>query len=161
MHNPKLQAVQRQSTVERLFGRDAGATGAAEKPGEDSPLDRSSYCILRGRIEPLPSLEVINRQGETRLFPWSYFGGANLNYPGELVLIFDGPEGSSHITVSGRCLDRELLDGVKLQRVSWIRELDQLAAAGAAQADPNEPVVTGIWIAGGGREWSRNSGQAR
>src|SRR5215469_15351680 len=113
MHNPKLQAVQRQSTVERLFGREGSATGATEKPGEESPLDRKSYCILPGRIESLPSLELINRQGESRLFPWSYFGGANLNHPGELVLIFDGPEGSSYITVSGRWLDQELLDGVK------------------------------------------------
>ncbi len=160
MHNPKLQAVQRQSTVERLFGRD-GAAMAAEKPEEESALVRKSYCILRGRIETLPCLEVVNRQGETRLFPWSYFGGASMDHPGELVLIFDGPEGSSRITVSGRRLDRELLAGVKLQRVSWIRELEELAAAGVAQADPNEPVAMGIWIAGGGREWLRGAAPPR
>jgi hypothetical protein len=168
MHNPKLEAARRQTTVERLFGKD-GKTSQAEGAEEEkqdgkqdeNPLERKSYCILRGRIEPLPSLEVINRQGETRLFPWSYFGGANLNHPGEMVLIFDGPEGSSRITVSGRCLDRELLGGVKSQRVSWIRELEELAAAGAAHADPIEPVATGIWIAGGGREWSRGAGRPR
>ncbi len=161
MHNnPKLQAAQRQSTVERLFGRDGAAVAAAEKPDEDSPLLRKSYCILRGRIEALPCLELVNRQGETRLFPWSYFGGASMDHPGELVLIFDGPEGSSRITVSGRRLDRELLAGVKSQRVSWIRELDELAAAGAAHADANEPVATGIWIAGGGREWNRGAAPA-
>jgi hypothetical protein len=134
-------------------------TTAQEEPEKaqqpETPLVRKSYCILRGRLETLPCLELANRQGETRLFPWSYFGGANLDHPGELVLLFDGPEGSTRITVSGRRLELELLGGVKSQRVSYIHELDDLAAAAVTHADPNEPVVTGIWIKGGGREWSR------
>jgi hypothetical protein len=28
-----------------------------------------------------------------------------------------------------------------------------------ARSDPAAPVVTGIWIKGGGREWSRGPGQ--
>jgi hypothetical protein len=164
MHNPKLDALHRQrqqSHAERLFGKDAAlpepaaadAVAVAEPAGEDDVV-RRSYCILRGRHIALPSLELKNRRGQTRLLPWHYFGGANLDHPGELVLLFDGPEGSCQVTVSGRGLDRELLQGVKAQRVSWIGELDDLAAAGVARADPAEPVVTGIWIKGGGREWS-------
>src|SRR6516162_6863252 len=101
MHNPKLDAEQRhqraQSHAERLFGteplpvaetpEEAVATG----PAAEGDIDRKSYCILRGRIEALPSLELRNRRGQTRLIPWPYFGGAGLDHPGELVLFFDGP----------------------------------------------------------------------
>ena len=171
MHNPKLDALQRQrqqTNVERLFGKDAALPEppppAAEPVAEaaaEGDVVRRSYCILRGRIEMLPSLELKNRRGQTRLIPWHYFGGASLDHPGELVLLFDGPEGSCQVTLSGRGLDRELLEGVKAQRVSWICELDDLAAAGVARSDPAEPVVTGIWIKGGGREWSRGPAPSR
>jgi hypothetical protein len=169
MQNPKLDALQRQrqTNVERLFGKDAApaAEVAEALPVPDAATEgdvvRRSYCILRGRIEILPSLELRNRRGQTRLIPWNYFGGASLDHPGELMLLFDGPEGSCQVTVNGRGLDRELLEGVKAQKVSWIRELDDLAAAGVARSDPAEPVVTGIWIKGGGREWSRGTPQSR
>jgi hypothetical protein len=168
MHNPKLDALQRQqrqqSHAERLFSKDplppptpvavetrAGAESAAHTTA-DGDVVRKSYIILRGRIEALPSLELKNRRGQTRLFPWHYFGGASLDHPGELVLIFDGPEGSCQVTLHGRGLDVELLGGVKAQKVSLICELDDLAAAAGVRA--GEPVVTGIWIKGGGREWS-------
>jgi len=168
MHNPKLEALQRQrqqSHAERLFSKDAvppeppaeaALVGEAAAEGD---MVRRSYCILRGRIEMLPSLELRSRRGQLRLIPWHYFGGANLDHPGELVLLFDGPEGSCQITLSGRGLDRELLEGIKAQKVSWICELDDLAAAGVARSDPAEPVVTSIGIKGGGREWNvrRNS----
>ena len=174
MHsNPKLNALQQQrqqSHAERLFGKDAGlplpppeaaseaaaATGSVTGTAAENEVVRRSYCILRGRIEALPSLELKNRRGQTRLIPWHYFGGASLDHPGELVLIFDGPEGSCQVTVSGRGLDLELLEGIKAQKVSWIVELDELTAADVARKDPKEPVVTGIGIQGGGREWSRS-----
>ncbi|SRR5579884_242274 len=174
MHNPKLDALQRQrqqSHAERLFGKDASLptppvaveTRPVEESGAKTTADgdvvRRSYIILRGRIEVLPSLELKNRQGQTRLFPWHYFGGANLDHPGELVLIFDGPEGSSQVTVGGRGLDVELLEAVKAQKVSLICELDDLSAAAAGRS--GEPVVTGIWIKGGGREWTRAAGHSR
>jgi hypothetical protein len=171
MHNPKLDALQRQrhqSHAERLFGKAAATpeivpdaepdveseAESVSKPAEGE-VERKSYCILRGRIEMLPSLELRNRQGQTRLIPWHYFGGASLDHPGELVLFFDGPEGSCQITLTGLGLDRELLEGVKAQKVSWIQELDDLTAASVARKDPAAPVVTGIWIKGGGREWTR------
>jgi hypothetical protein len=167
MHNPKLDVLQRQSAVERLFGKEGAAPAdpadAGEKHEEDSALVRKSYCILRGRIEVRPVLKVMNRQGEIRLFPWSYFAGANMNHPGELVLLFEGAESSSAITVSGRGLDRELLEGIEANRVAWIRELDELVAASLAAAEPAEPVVTGIHVKEGGvsREWSRGAGPSR
>lgn len=170
MHNPKLDALQRQrqqSHAERLFGKEpmpvveAREEAVATKPPAESDIVRKSYCILRGRIEMLPSLELKNRRGQTRLIPWHYFGGASLDHPGELMLIFDGPEGSCQVTINGRGLDRELLEGIKVQKVSWICELDDLAAASVVQSNPAEPVVTGIWIKGGGREWSRAAGSSR
>jgi hypothetical protein len=176
MHNPKFDSLQRQqrqpSHAERLFGKDvslppppatavetrAEAESAAPTTADEKVV-RKSYLILRGRIEPLPSLELKNRQGQTRLFPWHYFGGADLDHPGELVLLFDGPEGSSQVRLGGRGLDVELLEGVKTQKVSLICELSELEAAAATR--DGEPVVTGIWIKGGGREWSRAAGHFR
>lgn len=173
MHNPKLDALQRQrqqSHAERLFGKDplpappvAVETRPEEESGAKTTTDgdvvRKSYIILRGRIEALPSLELRNCRGQTRLLPWHYFGGANLDHPGELVLTFDGPEGSCQVTISGRALDVELLEGIKAQKVSVIWELDELSAATAARA--GEAVVTGIWIKGGGREWDRAVARSR
>lgn len=174
MHNPKFDALQRQrqqSHAERLFGKDASQppppvaaeTRAVAESGADTATGgdvvRKSYIILRGRIEALPSLELKNRQGQTRLIPWHYFGGASLDHPGELVLTFDGPEGSCQVTLQGRGLDVELLEGVKAQKVSLICELDELGAVAAARA--GEPAVTGIWIKGGGREWSRAARHSR
>jgi hypothetical protein len=180
MPNPKFDALHRQrqqSHAERLFSKEplppapqqvaevaetrAGAEESFVHTSTDDTLKRRSYIILRGRIEPLPSLELKNRRGQTRLLPWNYFGGANLDHPGELVLFFDGPEGSCQVTVNGRGLDVELLDGIKAQKVSLIQELDDLAVAAVAREDPDEPVVTGVWIKGGGREWSRPAGHGR
>jgi hypothetical protein len=169
MLNPKLDALQRQrqNHVDRLFSKDAAPpetvpeAGPVPEAAPEGDIERRSYLILRGRIEALPALELKNRRGQTRLLPWTYFGGASLDHPGELVLYFDGPEGSCQVTLNGRGLDRDLLAGVKAQRVSWIQELDDLAAAGVARSDPAEPVVTGIWIKGGGREWSRGAGPSR
>jgi hypothetical protein len=173
MHsNPKLTALQRQqSHAERLFGKDSPLpppppVAAETQAGEESNVVRTiegdvvrkSYIILRGRIEALPSLELKNLQGQTRLFPWNYFGGADLNHPGEVVLIFDGPEGSSRVTLGGRGLDVELLEGIKAQKVTLICELSELDAAAATRN--KEPVVTGIWIKGGGREWTRAAGRS-
>ena len=170
MHNPNRDALQRQrqpSHAERLFGKDAPlpepspAAAPSGEPAAEGDVVRRCYGILRGRIEMLPSLELRNRKGQVRLVPWSYFGGASLDHPGELVLFFDGPEGSIQVTIKGRGLDGELLAGVKAQRVSWICELDDLTAAGVARSDPAEPVVTGIWIKGGGREWGRAAAPSR
>lgn len=166
MYNPKLDALERQrqpSHAERLLGKDAGtassppplASAGGEVAGGEADVVRKSYVILRGRIEALPSLELRNRRGQTRLVPWLAFGGASLDHPGELVLFFDGPEGSCQITLGGRGLDQELLEGVKAQKVSLIQELDELTAAAVARVDPAEPVVAGIWIQGGRREWDR------
>lgn len=161
--SPKL-VIPRPSTVERLLGREPAAeaperteAGAASVAEGDGELARRSYVILRGRIESLPSLALVNRRGQTRLIPWQYFAGASCDHPGELVLLFDGPEGTCRVTLSGRGLDGELLEGIKAQKVSLIRELDELAAAAAGQA--GEPAVTGVWLKGGGREW--NPGPAR
>lgn len=127
MLNPKHPALQRQrqpSHEERLFGKDAAppeppttAEPVVERAAE-SDVVRRCYCILRGRIEAPPSLELKNRRGQIRLIPWHYFGGASLDHPGELVLLFDVPEGSCQVTLTGRGLDRELLEGVKAQIVS-------------------------------------------
>ncbi len=75
------------------------------------------------------------------------------------MIIFDGPEGSSRITLLGHGLDVELLEGIKAQKVSVICELADLDAAAALRV--GEPAVTGIGIKGGGREWSRAAGPAR
>ncbi len=180
MFSRKLEREERPSEAEELFGKDAAAWAArtarpgpavvppvadatprADSPEQVPPLERRSYRILRGRVENLRSLSVINRQGQKRVFPWNYFGGASMDQPGELVLIFDGPEGSSTITVSGKDLDVELLPGIEANRVEWICELDDLTAAAVAKGDPTEPMVRGAWIVGGGREWSRAAAPAR
>jgi hypothetical protein len=85
-----------------------------------------------------------------------------MDHPGELVLLFEGAA-SYTIRISGRGLDRELLAGIEAQRVAWIRELDDLVAAGVAQADPDEPVVTGIYIMQeiASQVWSRGAGPSR
>ena len=77
------------------------------------------------------------------------------------MLTFDGPEGSCQVTISGRALDMELLEGIKAQKVSLICELDELVAADVARKAPAEPVVTGIGIKGGGREWGRGAARLR
>ena len=160
MLNPKPNALQRQrqqSHADRLFGKDTASPepSPAAEPAAEGDVVRRSYCILRGRIEAMPSLELRNRRGQTRLIPWHYFGGASLDHPGELVLTFDGPDGSCQVTLHGRGLDVELLEGVKAAKVSLICELDDLAAAVAVRA--GEPVVKGIFIKGGGREWGRGA----
>jgi hypothetical protein len=171
MHDPKANPLPRQrqqSQVERLFGKDpppppsspSQPVAQAAEPAAEGDVSRLSYLILRGRIESPPALELRNRRGQARLIPWNYFGGASLDHPGELVLTFDGPAGPCQVTVSGRGLNVDLLEGVKEQRVSWIQELDELAAAAVARTDPAEPVVTGIRIEGGGREWSRGAAPA-
>jgi len=171
MHNPKLDALrQKQSAVERLFGKDAAgpepppAEVPAPQPANEDDLVRKSYCILRGRFQLRPTLKVINRQGAIRLFPWSYFAGANVDHPGELVLLFEGADASSTITLRGHGLDGELLEGFEAHRVEWVKELDELVAAGAvAAAASGEGVVTGIHIKQGSvsREWSRGAGSSR
>jgi hypothetical protein len=55
-------------------------------------------------------------------------------------------------------LDVELLEGIKAQKVTLICELSELDAAAATRN--KEPVVTGIWIKGGGREWTRAAGRS-
>jgi hypothetical protein len=67
------------------------------------------------------------------------------------------------VTISGRGLAGELLDGLQSEKVEWIQELEELVAAGVAKADPAEPVVTGIYIREGSvsREWSRGASPAR
>ncbi len=174
MLSHKVKPEQTQGAAELLFGKDAAKpwterTAAeegnapplppppAEKEHEEPALERESYRILRGRIENLRSLKLVNCRGQSRVFPWSYFAGADMDHAGELVLIFDGPKGSSTITTSGKGLEVELLPAIEANRVEWIRELNELAAAGVAKKDPNEPVVRGIKIVGGGREWSRDT----
>jgi hypothetical protein len=180
MLNHKLKASQASGAAELLFGKDAGKPWAERTAAEDGhpppppppavaakdddvpALERASYRILRGRIEHLRSITFVNRQGQRRVFPWSYFAGANMDQPGELVLLFDGPEGSSSITVSGGGLDEELLPGIEACRVEWIHEVgDALSVAGVVAKRPTEPVVTGIWIVGAGREWSRGAPLAK
>jgi hypothetical protein len=167
MHsNPKLGPIQRQSAVARLLGDGAKGTTAGgpeqEEEGNEKaeatelpPIERRSYCILRGRFRTPEDLELIGRQGKRRLFDWDGLTGANLDDPGRLVLhVMRGSE-SYTVTICGRGLDQELKDGVKARRVAWVQELDELAAAAVAKADPTEPVVTGIHIVKGSvsSEW--------
>ena len=105
MFSHKVRPGQTQGAAELLFGKDAAkpwtertATEegvapppppppppAAETEPEEPALERQSYRILRGRIISLPSLRLTNRQGQSRVFPWSYFGGAGMDHPGELA----------------------------------------------------------------------------
>jgi hypothetical protein len=103
----------------------------------------------------LPSLELRHRQGKNRLFDWDGVTGANLDDPGRLVLHVQRGSEAYTVTITGRRLDVELKDGIARKRVEWIEELDELAAAAAARADPTEPVVTGIHIVKGSvsSEW--------
>jgi hypothetical protein len=169
MFNRKLETSQRLDAAEELFGKEepgpwtqrtaavqeSPAAANTQNPQEEEALVRRSYRILRGRIEHLRSLTVMNRQRQRRVIPWNYFGGASMDLPGELVLTFDGPEGSSTVTVHGDGLDKELLPGVEANRVEYIHELDDITAADVRRKFPGEPVVTGIHIAGGKREWNR------
>jgi hypothetical protein len=174
MHtNPKLDASQRQRAAEELFSPEVPARtwtpravpGGPEEPEPEdtTPLERKSYCILRGRIELLPTLELRNRRGQKRLFDWDGVTGANLDDPGQLVLHVQRGGEPYTITVSGRGLDVELVDGICDKRVEWIAELDELAAAAVVKADPTEPVVTGIYIAKGSvsSEWGPGAPPAR
>jgi len=167
MHsNPKLGPIQRQSAVARLLGDGAKGTtaGGPEQEEEDNekaeatelpPIERRSYCILRGRIERLESLELYNCRSQTRGFDWDDIVGHNLDDPGRLVLHVQRGSESYTVTIVGRGLDTELKAGIKRKRVDWIAELDELAAAAVAKADPTEPVVTGIHIVKGSAssEW--------
>jgi hypothetical protein len=172
MHNPKLAAMQRQNTVARLLGKEEPARpappdsgGQQEKPAEKaekSDVVRRSYCILRGRIEPLSKLRLINRQGEAALVDYGAITWVNLRPDGALVLrVTDGEPYT--VTISGQGLAGELLDGLQDEKVEWICELEGLAAAAATRADPAEGVVTGIYIKEGSvsREWSRGAGPSR
>jgi hypothetical protein len=168
MRNPKLASMQRQTAVERLFGKEVPAPvvpeepAAAEKQSQDSELVRKSYCILRGRIEPLSKLRLVNRQGEAALVDYSSITWVNLRPSGDLVLrVSDGEPYT--VTISGRGLGGELFDGLQDEKVEWVQELEPLVAAGVTNADPAEPVVTGIYIREGSvsREWSRGAGPAR
>jgi len=157
MLNPKLRAVQKQSAVQRYLGEGeppAAPPVEADKADLDGLLERKSYCILRGRLELLPSLRLVNRQGRVRSFDYSSLTGVNLDTPEELHIHFEGRELFT-LTIAGKSLDRELLEALEWKRVLWIRELDDLVAAGVRKTEPNEPVVTGIRITKGSvtREW--------
>src|SRR5206468_1780217 len=122
------------------------------------PVERAAYRILRGRMEPLSKLRLISRQGEKMLVDYGCITWVHARSPGELVLrVIDGDPYT--ITISGKDLDGELLDGLQDEKVEWICELDELSAAAAARADPAAGVVSGIWIKEGSvsREWSRGS----
>src|SRR5262249_11383727 len=80
---------------------------------------------------------------------WDDIVGHNLDDPGRLVLHVQRGSESYTVTIVGRGLDTELKAGIKRKRVDWIAELDELAAAAVAKADPTEPVVTGIHIVKG------------
>jgi len=156
MHNPKLAAVQKLSAVQRYLGDGKGEDASGIVAKAEPPLERFSYCILRGRFEQLPSLELRNRQGQVRSLDYSGITGINMDAPDELVLHYEGRECYT-IKIGGKDLDKELLAGVENKRVVWTQELDELEAAKARKDDPTEPVVTGIGIAKGivSREWTR------
>jgi hypothetical protein len=168
MHNPKLAAMQKQSAVERLFGSEVSAAAATpladvvEQYRENDELVRKSYRILRGRLEPLAKLRLISRQGEAALIDYGSITWVNLRPSGDLVLRISDGEAYT-VTISGRGLAGELLDGLQRERVEWVRELDELVAAGVVRTDSTEPVVTGIYIKEGAvsREWSRGAGPSR
>jgi hypothetical protein len=168
MHHPKLAGLQKQTAVERLFGKEVPAQAVPVEPAAaattaaESELLRKSYRILRGRLEPLSKLRLVNRQGEAALVDYSSITWVNLRPSGDLVLrVSDGEPYT--VTISGRGLGGELFDGLQDEKVEWVQELEPLVAAGVAKADPAEPVVTGIYIREGSvsREWSRGAGPAR
>jgi hypothetical protein len=146
-------AVQRQSAVQRYLSAATVAEGDAEAIDEGL-LERKSYCILRGRREMLTTLRLINLQGRVRSFDYSGFTGVNLDSPDALVLHYESRELFT-VTIRGRLLDGELLEGLEWKRVLWIRELDELVAAGVRKHEAQEPLVTAIRIAKGSvsREW--------
>lgn len=167
MHNPKLDALRRESAsnVERLFGVPGPAVARAlpapellaAQADEESPLVRKSYCILRGWRQSLSRLRLISRQGEIALVDYGSITWVNFRQSGDLVLRVNDGEPYT-VTLRGQGLGGELLDGLQRERVEWIRELDALVAAGISRDDPEQPVVTGIHIAEGSvsRAWSRN-----
>jgi hypothetical protein len=179
MFNPKRVTIETPSNAEALFGPEAERSWAvrterAAQPAampevapsgqeaQQQPLERKSYRILRGRIEPLSKLRLVSRQGEMALIDYGCITWVNVRSPGELVLRVNDGEPYT-VTISGRGLAGELLDGLQDEKVEWIGELNELEAAQAARtASEGEGVVTGIWIKEGSvsREWSRG-GQKR
>jgi hypothetical protein len=168
MHNPKQAAIRKpsESAVERLFSKEGGGPAAPEPvtpapappPKDDADLERQSYRILRGRVEPLTKLRLISRQGEAALVDYGILTWVNLRPDGSLVLHVDAREPYT-ITISGTGLTGELLDGLQDERVEFIQELEELAAAKAAKDEPGAGIVTGIFIKEGSesREWSRGA----
>jgi hypothetical protein len=166
MHNPKLAAVHKQSAVERLFSKEAAEavplrdpaealSGGKGEEEEDNPLERKCYLILRGWRRPLAKLRLISRQGEAVLVDYGSITWVNLRPNGNLELRVNDGEPYT-VTLSGRRLSGELLDGLQREHVEWICELEELAAAKAAKDEPEAGVVTGIFIKEGSvsREWS-------
>ena len=167
------------ASAEVLFGKDAAGRGRrrqrtgrrartpppppppakTEEREELEPLERQSYRILRGRILSLPSLRLTNRQGQSRVFPWSYFGGASMDHPGELQLIFDGPEGSSTITVSGKAPGRGA--AARHRKESGGVDLRAGRPGRPRAASKNDPMAPGGDRAGDpgrcAREWTRGA----
>src|SRR5437870_5470468 len=107
MFSRKLSAEQTPSEAEVLYGKDAGtawaartapaaappvadvtplATESTESVETLPPVERTSYRILRGRIEPLSKLRLISRQGEKALVDYGCISWVNARSPGELVL---------------------------------------------------------------------------
>lgn len=117
-------------------------------------LERKSYCILRGRFEQLPSLELRNRRSQVRALDYSGITGVNMDGPDKLVVHYEGRECYT-ITIEGAGLDQELLEGLESKRVLWVQELDELEEAKARKDNQDEPVVREIGIAKGmvSREW--------
>jgi|GEM_PF-6236562 len=154
MLNPKLRAAQKQSAVQRYLGEGEAPAAPPAEADQEGLLERKSYCILRGRLELLPSLRLVNRQGRVRSFDYSSLTGVNLDSPEALLIHFEGRDLFT-LTITGKSLDRELLEALEWKRVLWIRELDDLIAAGVQKTEPDEPVVTGIRITKGSvsREW--------
>lgn len=132
----------------------AGGQAAAAATAEDRPLERKSYCILRGRFQPLLAVRLINRQGRVRSFDYGQLAGVTMDRPDELLLHIEGQECYT-VSIQGKDLDAELLEALDNRRVLWVSELDELEAAGVRKEAPAEPVVTLIRISKGSvsREW--------
>src|SRR5690242_4169339 len=105
MLNRKMEAGQGQSAADELFGPQAerswagrtvppptpaAAEGTPEAPWQGQqalpPVERASYRILRGRMEPLSKLRLISRQGEKMLVDYGCITWVHARSPGELVL---------------------------------------------------------------------------